>query len=368
MKSIWLFSSWRDLLFLFIPVWLTWLVAFVLPDHLLQTDIPAWILLVFIFGIDVGHVWSTLFRTYLDREEFSNHRQLLVSAPIIAFLLSFVLAFVSIDLFWRCLAYVAVYHFVKQQYGFMRIYKAKSKDFQKKIISDNFAIYLSMLYPVFYWHLNLDRNFQWFVEGDFIQFELPATISHYLNYSGNIIYFLLLGGWLFEELYRKSKTGNQLATGKIIWILTTAGNWYLGIIYFNSDLVFTITNVVAHGLPYFALIIFYTDKKRMLKSVTHSVKKGHLSARRGFQIAYTIVFTVLLLAFFEEFLWDRFVYQEEAGFFQSLFGIPFPEINTSVTAIAIALLSVPQITHYIIDGFIWKSNDKNPYLKPILID
>ena len=25
------------------------------------------------------------------------------------------------------------------------------------------------------------------------------------------------------------------------------------------------------------------------------------------------------------------------------------------------------ITHYIIDGFIWKNNDKNPFLKPVLL-
>jgi hypothetical protein len=32
---------------------------------------------------------------------------------------------------------------------------------------------------------------------------------------------------------------------------------------------------------------------------------------------------------------------------------------------AIAILAMPQQVHYIVDGFIWKMNDKNPYLKPI---
>lgn len=360
MRSNWLFSSRRDLLFLFAPVWLTWLVAFLLPDHFIQADIPAWVLLVFVFGIDVGHVWSTIFRTYLDREEYNHHKQLLILAPIAAFILSFILAFVSMDLFWRCLAYVAVFHFVKQQFGFMRIYKAKSKDFQKKIISDNFAIYLSMLYPILYWHLNLGRNFEWFIAGDFIQFELPAKAAYYFNYIGNTIYLLVLSGWLFEELYRASKTEHKPGTGKIIWILTTAGNWFFGIVYFNSDFVFTITNVVAHGLPYLALVIFYTDKKRIIKS-------GAKSLEGGFKIAYSIVLIVLLLAFFEEFLWDHLVYQEEEGVFQSIFGIPFPAVNTTLKVFAVAVLSVPQITHYIIDGFIWKVNDKNPYIKPILL-
>ena len=361
MNSNWLFSYQRDLLLLFVPVWLTWMAAFLLPSHILQADAPLWVLLVFVFGIDVSHVWTTLFRTYLDRDEFAHHRQLLISAPIIAFLLSFALASVSTDLFWRCLAYIAVFHFVKQQYGFMRIYKAKSKDFQKKFLSDNFAIYLSMLYPIFYWHLNIDRNFQWFVEGDFIQYQLPDQITYYFNNLGNIIYLLLLGVWFFEELYLKSKTGNRLAIGKILWIFTTAGNWYLGIVYFNSDVVFTITNVVAHGLPYIALIIFYTDRKRAIKIASRPLKQV-------FKIAFTIVLVALLLAFFEEFLWDRLIYQEEGGVFQIIINTPFPEISTPVKSFAIAALSIPQATHYILDGFIWKSNNKNPYIKPILLE
>jgi len=243
----------------------------------------------------------------------------------------------------------------------MRIYKAKSKDFQKKFLSDNFAIYLSMLYPIFYWHLNIDRNFQWFVEGDFIQYQLPDQITYYFNNLGNIIYLLLLGVWFFEELYLKSKTGNRLAIGKILWIFTTAGNWYLGIVYFNSDVVFTITNVVAHGLPYIALIIFYTDRKRAIKIASHPLKQV-------FKIAFTIVLVALLLAFFEEFLWDRLIYQEEGGVFQIIINTPFPEISTPVKSFAIAALSIPQATHYILDGFIWKSNNKNPYIKPILLE
>ena len=96
----------------------------------------------------------------------------MIITPPICFAVAFALSSISFHVFWRCLAYVAVYHFIKQQYGFMRIYKAKAKDFRKKIFKDNFIIYLSMLYPVLYWHLNLDRNFSWFVENDFFQISL----------------------------------------------------------------------------------------------------------------------------------------------------------------------------------------------------
>ena len=53
---------------------------------------------------------------------------------------------------------------------------------------------------------------------------------------------------------------------------------------------------------------------------------------------------------FEELLWDILVWQEHFGFY----------INTNDTALLllVPLLSVPQITHYILDGIIWKRSNK----------
>jgi len=361
MKSkYWLFSRSIDLWVLFLPVWICWVVAFLLPESTLHADLSVWVFVLIIIGIDVSHVWSTIFRTYLDKEEFQNHRKLLIFAPIIAFALSYLLASASFMLFWRCLAYVAVFHFIKQQYGFMRIYKARSGDFRKKIISDNLAIYLSMLFPVFYWHINLNREFAWFVSGDFIQPELSRSIVEIINLVGIIAYFAILTYWMTEEIIYARKTSHKLPIGKILWILTTAGNWYIGIVYFNSDLVFTITNVVAHGLPYFALIIFYQNGKARLlhrKSIFSNI----------YQTALIVIGLVLVLAFTEEYLWDALVYRENETLFSSILQYPFELPAFHWQVIALALLSVPQITHYIVDGYIWKGNSTNPHLKDILL-
>ena len=352
-RSPWIFSQKIDLLALFVPVWLTWVVAFLLPPEVRQTEVSFTLWIIFVLGIDVSHVWSTIFRTYLDKEERNNHKKVLILAPLIAFGLSLLAAFVSFDFFWRCIAYVAVYHFIKQQYGFMRIYKAKGRDFSKKILSDNLVIYLSMLFPVLYWHLNLDRTFVWFAEGDFIRPQLSAEFLEYFNLIGNTAYLLIILFWLANEVRIYLKDGS-VSIGKVLWILTTAGNWYLGIVFFNSDLVFTITNVVAHGLPYFTLIIFYVAKKK-------SIKKQKINA---LTVGMYVILGALLLAFIEELSWNQFVYQDA----ESLsFGEIIP-VSPMMQWLALALLAIPQITHYIIDGFIWKNNDKNPYLKPVLFE
>ena len=235
----------------------------------------------------------------------------------------------------------------------MRIYKAKAKDFHKKIFKDNWIIYLTMLYPVLYWHLNLDRNFHWFTEGDFLQIDLSQQILTIINLAGNSIYFLVLGGWLIEEIIRKEK----IVIGKVLWVLTTAGNWFIGIVYFNSDLVFTVTNVIAHGIPYMALVIFY------------QTKKGKVSGRSlsGIKYGITVISLVMLLALFEEYFWDLFVYQENIAFFSGIFKYPSYEFSFGWQHVALAVLAVPQTTHYILDGYIWKSNAKNPHIKTVLL-
>lgn len=352
--SNWIFSKRYDLICLFVPVWGVWLVMFLLPPAWITLELPLWVWVIFVLGIDVSHVWSTLFRTYLDREEYQQHRKLLILAPVLAFLGAAILSAISMSLFWRVLAYVAVFHFVKQQYGFMRIYKAKARDFKQQWISDNFVIYLSMIYPIVFWHLNLDRQFSWFISGDFIQWQ-PEFIAT-INFTGSWLYFLTIGLWLVQEVYRSK--GMSFPTGKVLWVLTTAGNWYIGIVYFNSDLVFTITNVVAHGIPYLALVLFYQQRKFQLKSL--QIGK--------FKYALMVITGVFLLALGEEYFWDLLVSKENGEFFAAF--LPYfeelPALHWQV--LATAVLSVPQITHYIVDGYIWKNNEKNPYLKEALMN
>jgi len=369
MRKIWLFSKNMDLWLLALPVWICWLICFLVPSSVHSGELPLWFWVFIIVGIDVSHVWSTIFRTYLDKSEFNNHKKTLIYAPAISLLILFSIACVSITFFWTVLAYVALYHFIKQQYGFMQLYRVKygKVDF-KKWISDKTAIYTSMLFPVFYWHVNTQRNFSWFVDGDF--FNLSQWISQIefwdisllvlINQTGNLAYFTVLGLWLAQELYFTKKQQLKIPIGKLIWVLTTACNWYLGIVYFNSDFAFSLTNVVAHGIPYLVLLFFYVERKKILRTsaLPYSKIMGHL--------VFMIV-VILILAFGEEYFWDMFLFRDNVHFFESISDYPFDMlISPYAKAFTLALLSLPQVTHYVLDGFIWKKNDKNPYLGEVL--
>lgn len=356
----WIFSKWIDLLVLGLPVWASWAVCFTLPEEALTQKLPLWVWVVFILGVDVSHVWSTIFRTYLDKEEFANHRRVLLVTPPVVFALLFLITLYSIQWFWTVMAYLALHHFIKQQYGFLAIYRAKFGYYPIKIFKDKWVIYFSMLYPVIYWHLTSQRRYNWFVNGDFFNFYTYFQPLEFILPYTNYAYGLVLLAWLLEELYIHQKTQHRLPYGKILWLLTTAGNWYLGIVYFNSDIAFSLTNVIAHGVPYMALIFVYVERKKAL----------HRPAVSYFTISLHVIgmlLTVLLLAFGEEYFWDLLLNREKQAFFSYFLSYPIAAFQSVWgQAFAAALLSIPQVSHYIIDGYIWKGGKKNPYLKKVL--
>ncbi len=368
-SRVWLFSRRTDLAWLFAPVWATWLLCFVLPTEMLQAPVPLLFWVLFVVGIDVTHVWTTIFRTYLDREEFRLHRKALLRVPILCFVLLFGVALYSEAFFWRVMAYIALHHFIKQQYGFLALYRARYGEKPRKgFLSDTFMLYLGMGWPVVFWHLNQGRNFSWFITGDFLAAgqwleSLGVQAQHIavINTVGNTLYISLFAWWLLRELLRYGGKPD-FPFGKMLWIGSTAINWFLGIVWFNSDLAFSLTNVVAHGVPYMVLIFLYVERKKALKE-----QAAHRRRIVGWASVMQMLLIVLFLAFGEEYFWDMWLNRERETLFASYFTYPMTMFEAlPLRAFALALLSVPQVSHYFIDGFIWKKSPQNPYVPQVL--
>ena len=234
--------------------------------------------------------------------------------------------------FWKVLAIVAVFHFVRQQYGWVKLYRAKLKEKSNwTLLIDAAAIYLATVYPLAFWMTN-QRNFNWFVENDF--FVLPALVEHILF----PVYVLALTAYFAKSIYLYFKDG-FINIGKDIVVLTTAVCWYVGIVFFNSDYAFTVTNVIIHGVPYFALIYFYAKSRR------ENAGKFYRSLSSNW-----IVFlaTLWALAYIEELIWNRSVWHERNWLFGANWNLDDWKMYL------VPLLAVPQLTHYILDGFIWR--------------
>ena len=305
-------------------------------------ETPDWTWIWAILLIDVAHVWATAFRVYLDPAEVRRRPALYLLTPIVGLSLGIALYSESDIWFWRTLAYLAVFHFVRQQYGWVALYRARmnERDRAGKWI-DTIAVYMATLYPLAYWHTHLPREFWWFLKDDFAP--LPALIERALW----PIYCLSLAVYFARSFYRWL-IRREINPGKDIVVGTTALCWYLGIVALNSDYAFAVTNVIIHGVPYLALVYFYARRRR-----DESNRAYRFLARSPL----IFLATLWVFAFVEELLWHRSVWHERMW----LFGGAWDSL-AEIKFIIVPLLALPQLTHYLLDGFIWRRRG-NPDLR-----
>jgi hypothetical protein len=330
----WLFSAPVDLsVFLGSAVVSLLLLAVGWQFGFLNDETPDWTWISAVLLIDVAHVWATSFRVYFDAEEFKKRIWLYTLVPLSGYFIGVALYSESSITFWRVLALLAVFHFVRQQYGWVALYRAKLKETDKASwFLDAAAVYLATIYPLAFWMTSLPRKFEWFVQNDF--FNLPQIIAQILF----PIYVLALTAYAVKSIYLYCTKG-FLNIGKDIVVATTAVCWYAGIVALNSDYAFTVTNVIIHGVPYFALVYWYARERREASSRFYQALSGNWL----FFLA-----TLWALAYIEELFWHRGVWHERNWIFGGNFDIE------NWKTYFVPLLALPQLTHYVLDGFIWR--------------
>jgi hypothetical protein len=353
-SGLWLFSPLLDLLAFVGSFFITAVALAIgwqqgwLEDNFTRSEPGGseWTWVIAVLLVDVAHVWATAFRVYFDPREFRRRPEVYTLVPIGGLLAGLALYSLGAAVFWRCLAYLAVFHFVRQQYGWVMLYRARRGESGRwSRWFDTAAIYLATLYPLAYWHAHLPRSFHWFLPGDFAAW--PGIIADGLGlafYFVMILYALrMLHAWL---------QGRWPNPGKDIVVATTAACWYGGIVLFNSDYAFTVTNVFIHGIPYLILIFWYGWLQPSKLAARNPQRTGLL---RG-----VIVFlaTVWALAYLEELLWDRFVWHERGWLFGNAWQAE------SWQWLIVPLLAVPQLSHYLLDGILWRRRDHDWLARP----
>lgn len=349
MRSHWLVNARFDLSVFVLPA-LASLALAALGSRLAGPagDTPAWAYLLFVVFVDVAHVHATSVRVYFDRAELQRRSALYLLVPLLGFCVGCLLYHLSPLLFWRALAYLAVFHFMRQQIGWLRLYRRRASE-QGRLDArlDEAALYLSMLYPVLVWHARLPTRFQWFMPGDFVR-GLPLVAAH----AAGATWALVLVAFGLRQYQRRTR-GLPVSTGKLLLLLTTASTWYCGIVLFQSDFAFTVTNVVAHGVPYAAMAY---RVGRAPGPLPRAAWQHWLFSR-----APRYLLLLAALAYVEEWLWDASVWREHAGLF------PAPALDVESWApVLVPLLALPQLTHYALDAYLWRLDGHNPGLAEAL--
>jgi hypothetical protein len=312
---------------------------------LLASDTPDWTWVGAILLVDVAHVYATAFRVYLDPAEFARRKWVYLLAPALGYVIGVALYSEGAELFWRTLAYLAVFHFVRQQYGWVAMYRARGGEHGRiGWWVDATAIYLATIYPLVYWHSHLPRSFWWFLPNDFTALpeQAAAMVAPF--------YWAAMAAYAGRSAYRVVARG-EWNPGKDLVVATTAICWYVGIVALDSDYAFTVTNVIIHGVPYIVLVWWFRNRETVA-----AADPG--DARRWLRFVPYLA-TLWMLAYVEELLWDRGVWHERSWLFGGAWNWD------AYKPLVIPLLAVPQLTHYILDGFIWKRRS-NPDVVTLL--
>lgn len=371
----WLVSPAYDLTWFLAPALLTAAAALALPSDA-TLGLVGWLVLVVL--IDVAHTWATLYRTWLDPVTRAERAGLLWGTPLAAFAGAACVYAVATEWFWTAMAYVAVFHFVRQQQGFAALYRARAGvpfgSLEARV--EHYTVAMLCVFPVIWWHAHLPRAFAWFTATDFVP--LPTWVVP----PAAAITAVLFATWLVLRA-RAVRTTRTRHVGRDLWVLSTGATWFTGIVLTNGDAAFTLANVVAHGVPYFALV--HHVGRRQWAEALAAGRSGDAGAAGGqvdararsddpcdrpcgplsagwFTPAALAAFLAIPMgsALLEELAWDGLVWREH------LFAPA--ELPAWIAAIAVPLLATPQLTHYLLDGFIWKLGPAGSPLRGWLLE
>lgn len=354
-RTVWLFGPALDFYAFVAPALLALLLLWV--GHLMGVEsAPPWVFFLCVVAVDVAHVHATLFRVYLDPAERKRRPFAYFATPLGAYLAGVAIHQSSGSIgFWRTLAYLAVWHFIRQQVGWLRLYRARGKDHLRPLarfdnVLDHATIYVATLFPVLHWHAHLPKNFHWFAKGDFVAGLAPQWVA-WLAPLYLATFALFIGRQVHLAI---SKQGVNL--GKFMLVTTTYLLWFVGIVAMNNDYAFTVTNVLPHGVPYFVLIAVYSSRRYRDESAPKAPFATTL-VKAGWPVAYAFL---IVLAMFEEGFFDRLVWHDHEAYFGE-----GHVLSASALAWLVPLLALPQTTHYVLDGMIW-SRKQNPDLAKYL--
>jgi hypothetical protein len=292
-----------------------------------EVGLAAW--LVFVVGVDVAHVWSTLWVSVLHGAQRRAHGVAFAALAAALYLAGAALhGALGSAAFWRVVAYVACFHFVRQQIGWVHLARARAGEFDRVGARlDAAVVTLAALEPLAYWHVH-GRGFGWMAANDFVR--LPSSTLVVVRVAFVVVAML----FLMREAHALAR--GDAHVGKLAVVLSTAVGWHLAIEAWDSDVAFTAFNTTGHAAPYVWL-------------VATRAEPGTLASRALRSTAAALLFVAVLVAFglAEESLWEALVWGDH--------GFPEPPPWAHALAPAIVpLLVLPQLVHYALDAVLWR--------------
>lgn len=272
--------------------------------------------------IDQGHIYTTVLR--LPKNESWNKYYIIV--PILVFLSFTLMFYFQFKYTIFLVSYYALFHFYKQHEGFIRLYMGRSGLYNITTINI-FTLFSLCSILAYHFNPNSMYNFN-------IRVFLLHDISFFKIFS--FLHFLLILIYLIHEFYKY--INKQFSFNSFIYIIYTMLVFTYAHIMSKTAEDFIYVHLFGHGVPYLAMIFYSTRKLYNLK------------IQNVLLIMICIIAIFSYTDFYLDDLYAQFVVDD---LYEQL-----KEPNLLIASLG-ALTTTPQVCHFIIDRYIWKTKNKD---------
>ncbi len=331
-KDIWIFG-YPVLLGLLIIVYLSRSIEPIDPytvTNSVQLLKPGIFFLIFSVFFDFPHILSSFLRIVLDQEDFQRRKKLFIGIPLLCFFSVGVLATVSKQWAIMGITYVNMFHRMKQDLGWVMYSRRMAQESDRvSYYLDRSLVYLLTLFPLIYLHMLPEDSGWWLFPGD-LAFRLSGDYINLLKF----FFWGAIAGYFVIFLLRIKK-GSLINLNKIYLMTLICIAWYVGIVHFNGA---TWMIDLLHAFPYL-MLIFYFGKNKW---------QGAQGLRGRLFVGPSAVLLYLGLVAL------AYLYSRPQAY------LTIPKLPFQGWIFAAMVL--PSVTHYVLDGFLWKVGKSNPDL------
>lgn len=310
----------------FIPVYLLYCFFFETSLFQLPTQPPFWFFILGWTLVDGSHVYSTILVSYSDKDMYQQLKKVFIVVPLALIISAFTFMYSGRpELFFYFLAYLAMVHFIRQEYGWMKIAtRFDSAAPPWLMLLDKATAYLMTILPML-WFMRKTQSGFWYRKGDLIA--IPDSIAE----MAMTLYWPIVTIFLIANIQHSLKT-KTINLSKYLVFINTFFGWYMAKVHVQNAYLAVWLMIFHHGIPYY-FIVFKTERVSKKFEWMNSLGKFKYPA---LYLSCAIVFFLFLM-----------------GHSGNSYVVQLAK-NPLFQAIIYAIAVTPQMTHFILDGFIWK--------------
>lgn len=304
--------------------------------------------------IDWAHIFAQWHRIFSNPLEKTFTKSLYFGSYILLIpLVTVVLHFGYFQQIRTFLVYFVIFHFIKQSYGFIKIYSridGVKGDVESSV--ENLLIYLCMWTPAIYWHISFPKStFTWPV------FFIKHPAMEYLFFSLLFLYSVVFILYLRNEFLRWQEKG-IFNIPKNVALASAAIGWGAVSLLSEHSVLIMFTVVLTHDLSY-TFFVWFTGRR------DEKLLKGQVRWLSWWSMPGLVFYILVIILISHPIMVMHLEMSQNKDVDYWLFGTLFnglPNENSWWQNLGWALFFATQGHHYFIDRYLWKKEKDLAYL------